>query len=324
MAKVKYYYDSETLSYRKIQQKRGKRLGVTLIAILGIFLAGFLLFLIYISLPQIQTPKEKILTRELKNMQLQYDVLNKKMALAEKALADVQERDDDLYRVYFEAAPISEEQRNAGFGGVNRYQDLEGYKNSELIKNTSKRLDVLMKQIVVQSKSLDKIVELAKEKEKLLAAIPAIQPVENKDLKHMASGYGMRMHPILKIRRMHTGMDFSAPVGTPVFATGDAVVEKASRGGGFGNLIILDHGFGYKTYYAHLSEFKVNRGEHVERGEIIGYVGSTGLSTGYHLHYEVHKDGHVVNPINFYYGDLTSKEYEIMLEQAQIENQSLD
>lgn len=324
MAKVKYYYDSETLSYQKIQRKKGRRIGFTIIAILGMFLAGFLLLLVYISLPQVQTPKEMALERELKNMQLQFDVLNKKMALAEKALNDVQERDDNLYRVYFEAAPISEEQRNAGFGGVNRYQNLEGYKNSTLIKNTSKRLDILMKQIVVQSKSLDKIVTLAKEKEKLLEAIPAIQPVENRDLERMASGYGMRMHPILKIRRMHTGMDFSAPRGTPVFATGDATVEKASRGGGFGNLIILDHGFGYKTYYAHLDEFNVHRGEHVERGEIIGYVGSTGLSTGAHLHYEVHKDGRVVNPINFYYGDLTSDEYDIMLEQSQIENQSMD
>lgn len=324
MSKVKYYYDSETLSYRKIERKKGRRLGFTLMAVLGVFLAGFLLLLIYISLPQIQTPREKELVRELKNMQLQYDVLNKKMSLAEKALADVQERDDKLYRVYFEADPISKEQRNAGFGGVNRYRDLEGYDNSELIKSTSKRLDILMKQIVVQSKSLDKIVELAEEKENLLSAIPAIQPVENKDLTRMASGYGMRMHPILKIRRMHTGMDFSAPRGTPVFATGDAVVEKASRGGGFGNLVILDHGFGYETYYAHLSEFNVHRGEQVERGEIIGYIGTTGLSTGPHLHYEVHKDGRVVNPINFYYGDLTSEEYDIMLEQSQLENQSMD
>ncbi|HET8809595.1 MAG TPA: M23 family metallopeptidase [Flavobacteriaceae bacterium] len=324
MSKVKYYYDSETLSYRKIERKKGRRLGFAIIAVLGMFLAGFLLLLIYINLPQIQTPREKALQRELENMQLQYAVLNKKMALAEKVLADVQERDNNLYRVYFEADPISEEQRKAGFGGVNRYRDLEGYKNSELIVETSKRMDVLSKQIVVQSKSLDKIVELAKEKEKLLAAMPAIQPVENENLKRMASGYGMRMHPILKYRRMHTGMDFSAPRGTPVYATGDAVVQKASRGGGYGNLIILDHGFGYETYYAHLRKFEVRRGEHVERGEIIGYVGSSGLSTAPHLHYEVHKDGRVVNPINFYYGDLNSDEYDIMLEQAQMENQSLD
>lgn len=324
MSKVKYYYNSETLSYKKIERKKGRRLGYALIAILGMFLAGFLLLLIYLNLPQVQTPHEMALKRELQNMQLQYDVLNKKMALAEKVLHSVQERDDNLYRVYFEADPISEEQRKAGFGGVNRYRDLEGYKNSELIIETNKRMDVLSKQLVVQSKSLDKIVELAKQKEALLKAMPAIQPVENKDLKRMASGYGMRMHPILKYRRMHTGMDFSAPRGTPVYATGNAVVKKASRGGGFGNLIILDHGFGYETYYAHLKKFNVHRGEHVERGEIIGYVGTSGLSTAPHLHYEVHKDGRVVNPINFYYGDLNSKEYDIMLEKAQMDNQSLD
>ena len=324
MSKVKYYYNSETLSYKKIERKKGRRLGFALIAILGTFLAGFLLLLVYINLPQVQTPREMKLKRELQNMQLQYDVLNKKMALAENVLHEVQERDDNLYRVYFEADPISEEQRKAGFGGVNRYRDLEGYDNSKLIIETSKRMDVLSKQIVVQSKSLDKIVELAKEKEALLKAMPAIQPVENKDLKRMASGYGMRMHPILKYRRMHTGMDFSAPRGTPVYATGDAVVKKASRGGGYGNLIILDHGFGYETYYAHLKKFDVRRGEHVERGEIIGYVGTTGLSTAPHLHYEVHKDGKVVNPINFYHGDLTSEEYDIMLERVQMDNQSLD
>lgn len=324
MSKVKYYYDSETLSYRKIERKKGRRLGFAIIAVLGMLLSGLLLLLIYINLPQVQTPREKAMKREIQNMQLQYDVLNKKMALAEKVLTDVQERDDNLYRVYFEADPISAEQRKAGFGGVNRYLGLEGYNNSELIVTTSKRMDVLSKQIVVQSKSLDKIVELAEKKEKLLKAMPAIQPVENKNLKRMASGYGMRMHPILKYRRMHTGMDFSAPKATPVYATGDAIVKKASRGGGYGNLIILDHGFGYETYYAHLKTFTVRKREHVERGEIIGYVGTSGLSTAPHLHYEVHKDGKVVNPINYYYGDLNSEEYEIMLERAQMENQSLD
>jgi murein DD-endopeptidase MepM/ murein hydrolase activator NlpD len=324
MSRIKYYYDSETLSYRKIEKKRGRRFGFAIIATLGAFLAGFILLLIYLNLPLIETPKEKALQRELRNMELQYQVLNKKMTLAEKVLADVQERDNNLYRVYFEADPISEEQRKAGFGGVNRYRDLQGYENSELITETSQRLDVLMKQIVVQSKSLSRITEMAKEKEELLSAIPAIQPVENENLKRMASGYGMRMHPILKYRRFHTGMDFSAPRGTPVYATGDARVKQARRDGGYGNLIILDHGFGYETYYAHLREFEVWRGQHVERGQIIGYVGSTGLSTAPHLHYEVHKDGRVVNPVNFYYGDLNSEEYDIMLEQAQMENQSLD
>ncbi len=324
MSKVKYYYDSETLSYRKIERKKGRRLGYALLGVTASFLAGFLLLLVYLNLPQIETPKEKAMKRELQNMELQYEVLNKKMTQAQKVLAEVQNRDNNIYRVYFEANPIPEEQRKAGFGGINRYKDLEGYDNSKLIMETSKRLDVLQKQIVVQSKSLDEIASLAEEKEKLLTAIPAIQPVKNENLKRMASGYGMRMHPILKYRKMHNGMDFSAPTGSLVYATGDAVVKKAKRTTGFGNLIVLDHGFGYETYYAHLSDFKVRRGQKVKRGEIIAEVGSTGLSTAPHLHYEVHKNGKVVNPINFYHGDLTADEYDIMLNQSALENQSLD
>ncbi|MEO2060830.1 MULTISPECIES: M23 family metallopeptidase [Mesonia] len=324
MSKVKYYYDSETLSYRKIEHKKGKKLGYALLGITASLLAGFLLLVVYLNLPQIETPKEKAMRRELQNMELQYEVLNKKMTQAQKVLAEVQNRDNNIYRVYFEANPIPEEQRKAGFGGINRYKDLEGYDNSELIMETAKRLDILQKQIVVQSKSLDEIANLAEEKEKLLTAIPAIQPVKNENLKRMASGYGMRMHPILKYRKMHNGMDFSAPTGSLVYATGDAVVKKAQRTTGFGNLVVLDHGFGYETYYAHLSEFKVRRGQKVKRGEIIAEVGSTGLSTAPHLHYEVHKNGKVVNPINFYHGDLTAEEYDIMLNQSALENQSLD
>ena len=324
MSKVKYYYDSETLSYRKIERKKGRRLGFALLAVVGSFLAGFVLLLIYLNLPQIETPKEKALKRELQHMQLQYEVLDKKMNQAQKVLADVQNRDNNIYRVYFEANPIPDEQRKAGFGGINRYENLEGYDNSDLVIETSKQMDVLQKQIVVQSKSLDEIAKLAREKEKLLAAIPAIQPVQNENLTRMASGYGMRMHPILKYRKMHNGMDFSAPTGSHVFATGDAVVKKARQTTGFGNLIVLDHGFGYETYYAHLSEFHVRRGQKVKRGEIIGEVGSTGLSTAPHLHYEVHKNDRVVNPINFYHGDLTAEEYDIMLNQSALENQSLD
>jgi len=324
MSKVKYYYDSETLSYRKIERKKGRKLGYVALAITGSFLSGFILLLIFLNLPQIETPKEKSMKRELQQMTLQYSVLNKKMTQAQKVLAEVENRDNNIYRVYFEANPIPEEQRKAGFGGINRYKDLEGYDNSELIIETNKKLDILQKQIVVQSKSLDEIAKLAKQKEKLLTAIPAIQPVKNENLKRMASGYGIRMHPILKYRKMHNGMDFSAKKGTDVFATGDAVVKKASRGTGSGNLIILDHGFGYETYYAHLSKFEVRKGDKVKRGEVIGKVGNTGLSTGAHLHYEVHKNGKVINPINFYHGDLTAEEYDVMLNLSTLENQSLD
>ncbi|WP_019037887.1 M23 family metallopeptidase [Psychroflexus tropicus] len=324
MSKVKYYYDSETLSYRKIEPKKGKSFALATLFLLGIIATSFVLALVYLNIPNVETPKEKAYKREIENMKFQYELLNKRMQDVVQVLENVEERDNNIYRVYFEANPISDEQRRSGFGGINRYKNLEGYENSEIIKETTKNIDKLSKRLVIQSKSLDEIAALAKNKEALLASIPAIQPVKNDDLKRMASGYGIRMHPILKYRKMHNGMDFSAPTSTEVFATGNATVKKARRTSGFGNLIVLDHGFGYETYYAHLNEFNVRRGQKVKRGEIIGYVGNTGLSTAPHLHYEVHKNGKVVNPINFYHGDLTAEEYDIMLNQSTLENQSLD
>jgi murein DD-endopeptidase MepM/ murein hydrolase activator NlpD len=324
MSKVKYYYDSETLSYRKIESKKGKNFALGTLFILGIIATSFVLALVYLNIPNVETPKEKAYKREIENMKFQYELLNKRMQDVVQVLENVEERDNNIYRVYFEANPISDEQRRSGFGGINRYKNLEGFENSEIIQETTMNLDKLSKRLVIQSKSLDEIAVLAKNKEALLASIPAIQPVKNDDLKRMASGYGMRMHPILKYRKMHNGMDFSAPTDTEVFATGNAVVKKARRTSGFGNLVVLDHGFGYETYYAHLNEFNVKRGQKVKRGEIIGFVGNTGLSLGPHLHYEVHKNGKVVNPINFYHGDLTSEEYDIMLNQSTLENQSLD
>ncbi len=325
MSKVKYYYDSETLSYRKIEHKKGRRFGLILLYTLGMFLSGFLLLLIYLSVPALETPREKVLSRELSNMQLQFELLNRKMADVEEVLADVAERDDNIYRLYFEADPIPEEQRKAGFGGVNRYSDFEGFDNSRLIISTNRRMDILTKQIVVQSKSLDEITVLASEKEKLLAAIPAIQPVANEDLSRMASGYGWRTDPFTKVRKFHHGMDFTAPTGTPIYATGDGKVTRADNtASGYGNHIVIDHGFGYETLYAHLHKYNVRAGQQVKRGDIIGFIGSTGRSQAPHLHYEVIKDGERINPINFYYGNLTAEEFEILLRKSQQENQSLD
>lgn len=325
MSKVKYYYDSETLSYRKIEVKKGKRLGIITLYILGMFLGGFLLLLIYLSIPTIETPREKLLKRELANMQLQFELLNRKMTEVEEVLTDVAYRDDNIYRLYFEADPIPEEQRRAGFGGVNRYRDLEGFDNSRLIISTSRRMDILTKQLVVQSRSLDEITVLASEKEKLLAAIPAIQPVANEDLSRMASGFGWRTDPFTKARKFHNGMDFTAPTGTPIYATGNGRVVRADNtASGYGNHIVIDHGFGYETLYAHLHRYNVRVGQQVNRGDVIGFVGSTGRSQAPHLHYEVIKDGQRVNPINFYYGQLTAEEFEILLRKSQQENQSLD
>lgn len=325
MSKLKYYYDSETLSYKKIEKKKGRRLKIFALSLLGMFLSGFLLLLIYINLPSVQTPKELSLQRELNNMQLQFELLNRKMEQAQIVLSEVEERDNNLYRVYFEANPIPEEQRKAGFGGINRYKDLEGFDNSKLIINASRNLDILTKQIVVQSKSLDEIAKLAEEKEKLLEAIPAIQPVKNADLTRMASGYGYRTDPFTKARKFHYGMDFTAPRGTPIYATGDGKVSRADNTAtGYGNHIVIDHGYGYESLYGHLYKYNVRAGQKVQRGDIIGFVGSTGRSEAPHCHYEVFKDGERINPINFYYGSLTAEEFADILKKSQEENQSLD
>jgi murein DD-endopeptidase MepM/ murein hydrolase activator NlpD len=325
MSKVKYYYDSETLSYRKIEKKKGRKLKIIALSVLGMFLSGFLLLLVYINLPSVQTPKELTLQRELNNMQLQFELLNKKMNQAQIVLSEVEERDNNLYRVYFESNPIPDEQRKAGFGGVNRYQDLEGFNSSALIINTTRNLDILTKQIVIQSKSLDEIAKLAAEKEKLLAAIPAIQPVKNADLTRMASGYGYRTDPFTKAHKFHYGMDFTAPRGTPVYATGDGKVTRADNTAtGYGNHIVVDHGYGYESLYAHLYKYNVRAGQKVQRGDIIGFVGSTGRSQAPHCHYEVFKNGERINPINFYYGSLTPEEFAEVLKKSQEENQSLD
>ena len=325
MSKVKYYYDSETLSYRKIEKKKGRKLGIALLSLAGMVLSGFLLLLIYINLPYVETPKEKSLKRELTNTELQFEVLNKKMKQAEAVLNEIAERDNNLYRIYFEANPIPDEQRKAGFGGINRYQDLEGFDNSELITSSSKRLDILTKQIVVQSKSLDEIAKLAEEKEKLLEAIPAIQPVKNEDLTRMASGYGYRTDPFTKARKFHYGMDFSAPRGTPIYASGDGKVFRAdNNSSGYGNHIRIDHGYGYESLYAHMYKYNVRVGQKVNRGDLIGFVGSTGRSEGPHLHYEIFKDGERINPLNFYYGNLSAEEFAEILRKSKEENQSLD
>ena len=325
MSKVKYYYDSETLSYRKIEHKKGRKTGLFILSFMGVLLSGFLLMLLFLNLPNFETPKEKELNRELTNLEFQVKLLNKKMNQAETVLTEIAERDNNLYRIYFEANPIPQEQRKAGFGGINRYKDLEGFDNSKLIISSNKRIDILTKQIVVQSKSLDEIAALATEKEALLKSIPAIQPVKNEDLTRMASGYGYRTDPFTKARKFHFGMDFTAPRGTPVYASGDGRVSRAdNRASGYGKHIRINHGFGYMSLYAHLYKYNVKRGQRVKRGDLIGFVGSTGRSEAPHLHYEVFKDKKRINPINFYYGNLSPKEFADILKKSIQENQSLD
>jgi murein DD-endopeptidase MepM/ murein hydrolase activator NlpD len=325
MSKVKYYYDPETLSYRPIEITNKKRISNFVLFIIASFAFGLSSLLILLNSDWINTPAEISQKRALENYELQFDILDKKLKQIETVVANIEERDNNIYRVYFEASPIPEEQRKAGFGGINRYKDLEGYDNSDLIINTAKRLDILSKQTVVQSRSLDEIERLAANKAELIEAIPSIQPIKNQDLTRMASGYGYRIDPFTKKRRFHYGMDFSARKGTPIYATGNGIVKRAdNRSSGFGKHIRIDHGFGYVSLYAHLSKYNVRRGQKVKRGDIIGYVGNTGRSMGPHLHYEILKDKKKINPLNFYYGNLSQKEFEAILIQSREENQSMD
>jgi murein DD-endopeptidase MepM/ murein hydrolase activator NlpD len=323
MAKVKYYYDTKTLSYKRIELSGLNKLKRLFYFLIGSAFTGLIMVIIFFQF--FDSPKEKRLNREIDVLTSQYEVVEDKLTQVEHVLDDIQNRDDNIYRVIFEADPIPKSIRKAGYGGVNRYQNLKGYSNSELIINTSDKVDQISKQLYIQSKSFDDIIELAKNKSDMLAALPAIQPVSNKNLSRMASGYGYRIHPIYKTRKLHTGMDFSAKSGTPIYATGDGKISKVRRSRkGYGNHVIINHGYGYKTLYAHMTKYIVRKGQKVKRGEVIGYVGSTGTSVAPHLHYEVHKDGRKINPVNFYYNDLNHEEYEKMLEISSQNNQSFD
>ena len=323
MAKVKYYYDTKTLSYKRIELSVANKIKKILYFLFGSALIGF--FMVVIFLQFFDSPKEKILNREIQQLSIQYKIIQNKLEKAEIVLDDLQKRDDNIYRLIFEADPIPKSIRKAGYGGVNRYQDLTGFNNSELVISTSKKIDQVTKQLYIQSKSFDEIIDLAKNKTTMLASIPAIQPVSNKDLSRMASGFGNRIHPIYKTKKFHAGMDFSAKTGTPIYATGDGEISKVKRSRkGYGNHVVINHGFGYKTLYAHMSKYIVKKRQKVKRGDIIGYVGNTGTSVAPHLHYEVHKEGKKINPVNFYYNDLTPEQFEKMLLISSQSNQSFD
>ena len=323
MAKIKYYYDTKTLSYRRIQLSKLEKTKKYLIFFSSSIFLSLVIIIMFFQF--FDSPKEKRLKDEIYNLTSQYYVINNNMKQIEVVLDDIQERDDNIYRTIFEADPIPNSIRKQGFGGVNRYKKFEGYSNSKIIINTTRKIDQLTKQLYLQSKSFDEIINLAKNKSEMLASIPAIQPVSNKNLSRMASGYGYRIHPIYKTRKLHTGMDFSAKTGTEIYATGDGVISKIRRSKrGYGNHVKINHGFGYETLYAHMSKYIVKRGQKVKRGEVIGYVGNTGTSVAPHLHYEVHKDKRRINPVNFYYNDLNPEEYEKMIEISSQSNQSFD
>jgi murein DD-endopeptidase MepM/ murein hydrolase activator NlpD len=273
----------------------------------------------------VDSPKEKALKREIAQMSLQYELMNKDLESVEKVLSHLEQTDDNLYRTIFEAEPIPASLREGGIGGVNRYSELEGYDNSRIVVETAMKLEKIRKKVYIQSKSFDDLIILAREKEDMLKAIPAILPISNNDLTRTASGFGLRIHPYYKITKFHYGMDFTAPLGTDIYVTGDGVVESViSSRRGYGNHIIINHGFGYRTVYAHLESFNVRVGQKVRRGDVIGFVGNTGMSLAAHLHYEVELNGIKVDPANYYFNDLSPEEYERMIEIASRSGQSFD
>lgn len=325
MNKIKYKFNTKSLTYEKVTVSFFKRLWQALSYLAtGLVFATIAIFIAY-NYFDLNSPKEKQLKREMAELSLQYQLLNNRMGEVSEVLDDIQERDNNIYRTIFEAEPIPITIRKAGFGGVERYKELQGYDNSELMIATNIRLDRLSKQLYIQSKSFDEVAKLVKNKAQLLASIPAIQPISNEELKHQPSGYGWRTHPIYKTPEFHPGMDFASPEGTEIYATGDGVVTRADNmAQGYGNHVVMDHGYGYETLYGHMSKLAVHVGQQVKRGQLIGYVGSTGLSTAPHVHYEVHKNGQTVNPINFYYNDLSPEQYQKLIEISSQSSQSFD
>ena len=323
MSKIKYKFNTKSLTFEKDIVPLGKKVG----RVLSYVATGlvFATVTILIAYKYLDSPKEKQLQREISELTLQYDLLNNRMEEVGQVLSDIEERDNNVYRTIFEADPIPENIRKAGFGGVERYKELQGYANTDLMIESAQKLDRISKQLYIQSKSFDEVAKLVKNKEQLLASIPAIQPIANKDLKHVPSGFGWRTDPIYKTPEFHPGLDFTANTGTEIYATGDGLVVTADAVmQGYGNHVVINHGFGYQTLYGHMSRMAVRPGKKVKRGELIGYVGSTGRSTGPHVHYEVIKNGAKVNPINYFFNDLSPAEYEQMITLASRPTQSFD
>ena len=324
MAKIKYYYDTESSQYKRIKTNTAD----TLINVSGILVLalGIACGLTVFYNANFESPRELQLVNEVKEMEFYYGELNKKVESLSAALSSVEHRDDNIYRMVLGSTPIDHSIREGGRGGYDRYAEVweKNLVNADLIVDLDKKVDKVRRKLYIESLSQDELVQLIEKKEKQYAAIPAIQPVSNKELIAIASGFGLRIHPVYKVIRMHNGIDFAATVGTPVYATADGqVIDVDVKFAGYGKMIIVDHGFGYVTRYAHLQGFKVREGQKVKRGEQIGFVGNTGLSTAPHLHYEVLVNGEQIDPVHYFFNDLTPKEYEKVVELASIQNQSL-
>ena len=319
-----YRFNPHTLKYEKVFVSLRTRIRrISFNVLFGVVLG---VVIVVIGLQFMDSPKERSLQRELARYRRQTRQLDDRVDRAEKVLQDLEERDDVLYRTIFESAPVSEAERHSGIGGVERYEEFDQMQNGALLKQTTQKVDDLTKRLYVESKSLDELYDMAHNKTERMAAMPAIMPVAKNQCK-VVSGFGYRFHPILRYRRLHSGIDLTARMGTPVYATGNGVVRVAGRNAkglsGYGVVVIIDHGFGFQTLYAHLQGAKVRVGQKVKRGEQIGTVGSTGMSSGVHLHYEVIQNDKKVDPVYYFFNDLTPEEYEEVLELARQENQSM-
>jgi len=320
MAKTKYHFNSKSLTFERAKVTIKDRIFKFLSYIAtGIAFSALVMFFAYNFF---NSPKEKQLKREIEQYEFQFKLLNDRMDRVQTVISDLQHRDDNIYRTIFEAEPIPSTVRKAGFGGAERYENLKGFNNSELLTETQKKIDQITSQLYVQSKSFDEVWNLAKNKSQMMSSMPAIVPVRN-GANNIVSGFGRRFHPLLKTLHFHTGIDITAPRGTPIYAAGDGVVMELKGMSGYGNVVVVNHGFGYQTLYAHMSKKAVKFGQKVKRGECIGYVGSTGMSTAPHLHYEVIKNGTKVNPINFFFKDLSPEEYQRVIESSGKVNQAL-
>lgn len=324
MAKQKHYiFNQLTQNFEVLEMSKSKkvlRFVLVFLAVLGIaFVVAILLFAFF------KSPKEKIQARELEYMKLQYEILNDRLDNIEVLMTDMEQRDNNLYRVMFEADPIPMSVRRSGFSETDRYDSLYGYKNSSLVVSAARKMDVIASQLYHQSVSYDTLFALARNKSAMLAHIPAIFPLKETEIKYISSYFGYRPDPIYKVSKFHSGIDFSAPLGTEAYATGDGTVCDVEKGHwGYGNMVTVDHGYGYKTRYAHLQKALVRKGNKVKRGQRIGLVGNTGKTTGVHLHYEVLKNDVQIDPINFFYNDLTPDEYEQILQQSTLPTQTMD
>lgn len=323
MKRQKFRYNPETLSYEKVELSWREHALRSLLVIAPAVVIGFGFYLLFSSV--FTSPKETALERENAQLKKQLDDMNDELTLLSSVAMDLEKRDNEIYRVIFNAEPFPDQMRLLGTGGSDEYEELRNTSYSDRLIENKQRIKELEKRFYAQSISFDEVIKLAREKEKMLASIPAIQPVSNADLTRIASGYGWRIDPIYKTKKMHWGLDFTAETGTNVYATGNGVIKELERKRwGYGNSIIIDHGFGYVSRYAHLSAFDVEEGDTVVRGQIIGKVGSTGKSTAPHLHYEIEKNGKKIDPIHFFHSDISEDEYERLLDMANNANQSFD